>query len=82
MSETINQMSIQVKFFASLRETIGVADTTINHANSAGEAWDIATNKADRPINVLVAINLEYAHFNSLIQDGDEVAFFPPVTGG
>ncbi len=75
-------MSIQVKFFASLRETIGVADTIINHASTASEAWDIATNKADRPINILVAINLEYAQFTSPVQDGDEVAFFPPVTGG
>lgn len=75
-------MSIQVKFFASLRETIGVADTTINLARSAGEVWDIATDKAERPINVLVAINLEYAQFTSAVEDGDEVAFFPPVTGG
>lgn len=75
-------MSIQVKFFASLREVIGVGDTTITHASSAGEAWDIATNKADRPIHTLVAINLEYAQFTSPVQDGDEVAFFPPVTGG
>jgi len=75
-------MSIQVKFFASLRETIGVDDTTINHARSAGEVWDLATEKAARPVNILVAINLEYAQFNSPVQDGDEVAFFPPVTGG
>lgn len=75
-------MSIQVKFFASLRETIGVGDTMINHAKSAGEVWDIATDKAERPINVLVAINLEYAQFTSPVKDGDEVAFFPPVTGG
>ena len=75
-------MSIQVKFFASLREGFGVSDATINHAKSAGEAWDIATDKADRPSNILVAINLEYAQFTSPVQDGDEVAFFPPVTGG
>ncbi|MFT7413785.1 MAG: molybdopterin synthase sulfur carrier subunit [Methylophagaceae bacterium] len=75
-------MSIQVKFFASLRETIGVGDTIINHAKSAGEVWDLATDKTARPINILVAINLEYAQFNSPVQDGDEVAFFPPVTGG
>ena len=75
-------MSIQVKFFSSLRETIGTDDTIINHARSAGEVWDLATDKAERPINILVAINLEYAQFNSPVQDGDEVAFFPPVTGG
>ena len=44
--------------------------------------WDITTNNTERPNNVLVAINLEYAQFESTVKDGDEVAFFPPVTGG
>jgi len=75
-------MSIQVKFFASLRETIGVSEVDIDNVSTAGEVWNIASNKAERPENVLVAINLEYAHFDSPVNDGDEVAFFPPVTGG
>ena len=75
-------MSIQVKFFASLREKIGVSESKIDSVATAGEAWDRTTNNAERPINVLVAINLEYAQFDDPISDGDEVAFFPPVTGG
>lgn len=75
-------MSIQVKFFASLRETIGVGDMIINSASSASEVWDLATDSANRPVNILVAINLEHAQFDSPVKDGDEVAFFPPVTGG
>ncbi|MFW5426317.1 MAG: MoaD/ThiS family protein [Methylophagaceae bacterium] len=75
-------MSIQVKFFASLREKIGISESKINPVATAGEAWDITTNNTERPINVLVAINLEYAQFEDPVADGDEVAFFPPVTGG
>jgi len=75
-------MSIQVKFFASLRETIGISETKVDSASTAGEIWDITTKSAERPLNVLVAINLEYAQYDSQVSDGDEVAFFPPVTGG
>jgi len=31
---------------------------------------------------MLVAINKAYADLDRAVQDGDEVAFFPPVTGG
>jgi molybdopterin synthase sulfur carrier subunit len=75
-------MGIHVKFFASLKDKLKIDDVTIEQAKTAGEAWDITTNNAERPDNVLVAINLEYAQFDDLIKPGDEVAFFPPVTGG
>ncbi|MBE0439752.1 MAG: molybdopterin converting factor subunit 1 [Gammaproteobacteria bacterium] len=75
-------MSIQVKFFASLREQVGLSDSTIEQASTAAEVWDLATNKQQQPDNLVVAINLEYAKLNSSVNDGDEVAFFPPVTGG
>jgi molybdopterin synthase sulfur carrier subunit len=75
-------MSINVKFFASLREQIGFADSTIEQASTAAEVWDLATNNAERPDNLLIAINLDYAKLSSEVNDGDEVAFFPPVTGG
>ena len=75
-------MTIHVKFFASLKDRLKLQDTTIEQASTAGQAWDIATDNADRPSNVLVAINLEYAQFDDTIKAGYEVAFFPPVTGG
>ena len=77
-------MSITVKFFASLRETIGKADATLdaNDISTATDAWKIATNGHEPVSNMLVAINMEYASLDETVKDGDEVAFFPPVTGG
>lgn len=75
-------MSIQVKFFASLREQIGISDTEIDSAATALDAWNSCTDHREPPANLLVAINLDYATLASPVSDGDEVAFFPPVTGG
>ncbi len=77
-------MSITVKFFASLRETIGRADTRLNANNisTAADVWQIATDNHEPVSNMLVAINMEYANLDETVKDGDEIAFFPPVTGG
>ncbi|MGD8592332.1 MAG: MoaD/ThiS family protein, partial [Gammaproteobacteria bacterium] len=44
--------------------------------------WDQATHGAQMPPNTLIAVNMEYVTQDHLIKDGDEVAFFPPVSGG
>lgn len=77
-------MSITVKFFASLRETVGRDGATLDSAavKTARQAWDAATDSREMPANTLVAINMEYAAADTAVADGDEVAFFPPVTGG
>lgn len=77
-------MSISVKFFASLRETINKADTELdtNGINSAADVWQASTDNHQHIPNMLVAINMEYASLDDAVKDGDEVAFFPPVTGG
>jgi len=77
-------MSITVKFFASLRETIGKSDVSLDadDITTAADAWRIATDNHDPIGNMLIAINMEYASLDNMIKNGDEVAFFPPVTGG
>jgi len=32
--------------------------------------------------NILISLNMEYVNADNAVKDGDEVAFFPPVTGG
>jgi len=77
-------MSITVKFFASLRETVGKDEATLNSTDvkTARQAWDAATESREMPANTLIAVNMEYAGADAAVADGDEVAFFPPVTGG
>ena len=77
-------MTITVKFFASLRESLN-RDTCIvdnSDAVTAADVWRIATENHEFPNNTLIAINMNYAKPEQSVSDGDEVAFFPPVTGG
>ena len=49
---------------------------------TVGDCWARIANDAALPPNLLVAVNMEFANFEHSVKDGDEVAFFPPVTGG
>lgn len=75
-------MSISVKFFARLREHVGQSDVSLDSASDVQAAWNQATNSMEMPDNTLCAINMEYVDSTTAVKDGDEVAFFPPVTGG
>ena len=79
-------MSITVKYFASLREILGRSEERLEIKNgiiTVSELWEQVTDKRKSlPKNVLTAINMEYVKADAQIKDGDEVAFFPPVTGG
>ncbi|MGB3917467.1 molybdopterin converting factor subunit 1 [Thiothrix litoralis] len=77
-------MSIKVLFFASLRERLGVGQVMLDtpDAISVQEVWQRSSGENVLPSNVLVAVNQVYANAAALVQPGDEVAFFPPVTGG
>ncbi|MEK7223760.1 MAG: MoaD/ThiS family protein [Pseudomonadota bacterium] len=76
-------MSITVRFFASVRERLGKAQEVIDSAgiNTVSDVWKQSAQTA-LPVNLLAAVNMEYARPDQPVRDGDEVAFFPPVTGG
>lgn len=85
-------MTINILYFARLAETLGLgaesielpADCTSLAALVAllrkrGEPFDSAFGGET---SVMVALNQEMVEFSVSIKPGDEVAFFPPVTGG
>lgn len=77
-------MGITVKFFASLREQLGRGDDRVDTTSpiTAEQVWTQVTDGKPIPPNTLIAVNMEYVKSDHPITDGDEVAFFPPVTGG
>jgi molybdopterin synthase sulfur carrier subunit len=77
-------LSVTVKFFASLREQIGRPQASLEPVagQTVADVWSAATGEAALAPNVRAAVNLEYVDMSHVVADGDEVAFFPPVTGG
>jgi molybdopterin synthase sulfur carrier subunit len=86
----MTEPTLTVRFFARLREELGTESLTLpasehqtvadllTHLASRGGAWAQLTG--GQP--VMMAINQSMAKPSSPVQPGDEVAFFPPVTGG
>lgn len=81
---------VKVLFFARLREQLGVDTLEAPHAaglSVAGLREQLAAERGDawralREQNVVCAVNQVVVADSHLLADGDEVAFFPPVTGG
>lgn len=81
---------MKVLFFAKLREQLGtsaleldLADCTVAEVKAAliaegGEPWREALEQD----NLICAVNQRVADGNHPVAANDEVAFFPPVTGG
>jgi len=83
-------MSIRVLYFARFREALGCASETLQLDQSCrlsefkadlmnrGPKWQETLGMG----NVLIAVNQELVQQDVLLKPGDELAFFPPVTGG
>ena len=81
-------MKAQVKLFAILREKIGASEVTVE-LSEASTVADLMREMAHRyptlidpDYPTMVAVNAEYVQQSHTLQDGDEVALIPPVSGG
>ncbi len=77
-------MSIKVRYFASLKETVGRSDDELQPSGSlsARDIWQQLNPDLPIPDTLLAAIDMEYVSLDAKVADGCELAFFPPVTGG
>ena len=83
-------MAFRVMYFAWLRERIGVPSEDIEaKVKSVSELVEHLKGKEERYAlafqdvsAVKVAINQELSDFDAALKGGEEVAFFPPMTGG
>lgn len=86
-----SEKNISILYFASLgehlkceTETYPITEDTLSLSDlksklaSRGEQW----NRIQEDQNLLCAVNQNITHEDLALKAGDEVAFFPPVTGG
>ncbi|WP_306607602.1 molybdopterin converting factor subunit 1 [Azonexus sp.] len=82
-------MSVKILYFASLREAFGTSNETLAlppEINTVGALRDWLIGQGRTALgtakNLRCAVNQDMAALDTGIKDGDEIAFFPPVTGG
>jgi sulfur-carrier protein len=91
MSSSMNPPSFKLRYFASLREALSTAEERVEPPVSVASVADLRAHLAGRGgewqrlvtmKNLRCAVNQDVAADTTLLRDGDEIAFFPPVTGG
>lgn len=84
-------MKVHVLYFASLREALGSAAEDVELVDGIATVGDLRAHIAARggvwlqlaqAKNLRAAVNQAMVGFDAPVRAGDEVAFFPPVTGG
>lgn len=78
-------MKVNVRYFASVRDRMGRSEDTVSVEQASltvADLWSLVTKGEALPSNTLIAVNMEYTDAMHSLKNGDEIAFFPPVTGG
>lgn len=83
---------LKILYFASLRERMGRTGEELARPNDVATVADLVAFLSRRdpagaaafaqPSLVRAAVNQDFAATQTAVHDGDEIAFFPPVTGG
>lgn len=86
MPESVQLIQVTLRCFASVRETLGTDEMRVEVPPGTtihGLRKKLGEQHPDLlRVPVAYAINRDYAREDSTLQDGDEVAFIPPISGG
>ena len=78
-------MTVRLRFFATLREQLGsTLERDVPQGTTVESLWTsvVAERPALRQLRVTFAVGERYVEGSHRVKAGDEVAFFPPVSGG
>ena len=81
-------MELVVRFFALYRERAGTNTHRLQLPEGAtvadltGEVRRLFPRLAPPDVQIVVAVNADYAEAETVLQDGDDVCLIPPVSGG
>jgi molybdopterin synthase sulfur carrier subunit len=82
-------VSVKILYFAGLKEALGMASEAVDLPAGVATVgalrdWLVAQGreKLASAKNLRCAVNQDMAGLDAPVREGDEIAFFPPVTGG
>ncbi|MFQ5459675.1 MAG: MoaD/ThiS family protein [Anaerolineae bacterium] len=79
-------MSVTVRLFAAFSEAVGATRLAVSVADgtTVGKLWDrlVSEHPDLRRYPPSAAVNATFAQRDTVVTDGDDVAFLPPVSGG
>ncbi|GIV90803.1 MAG: molybdopterin synthase sulfur carrier subunit [Chloroflexus sp.] len=81
-------ITVTVRFFAGHRDIVGraTAQYTVANGTTVGQLWEQLVTDYPRLAGytgrLLFAVNQQFGQPATVLADGDEVAFIPPVSGG
>ena len=79
-------MKVQIKYYAAIRDIIGLSSEEID-VKEGTQLGNLVSHIKEKHAKIadlvlLVAVNEKYSSSERILEDGDRVALFPPVSGG